>query len=332
VGESPRGEEGSGPRSGPEPSSPRPEPPPEGSAPADPSSRSTRERIAELRTRADVLEGQARDRFEQERSRRGWIQIGYDAWDLDRHRGGPLLSGGIAYRIFLFELPFLLFIISLFGVVADLSGEDPEQVAHDSGLSAAMATTIAKAVNESGSARWWLLLLGGWLTVWAARSGVRALNLTSTIAWGLPLGVARTTVRATGIFIAILFGGFALQVLAPELFGGDLGLDLLVFVLISAVTFALCLLAMRCLPHRGSPWRPVIPGSILLAVGVRVLSIVNDLYFAGRVGRVDDLYGGLGIAIVILLYLYLLARLFVAGQFLNARIGGVSFEPRTQAA
>ena len=48
------------------------------------------------------------------------------------------------------------------------------------------------------------------------------------------------------------------------------------------------------------------------------------VYFAPRLGRIDDLYGGLGIAIVILLFLYLVARAFVGGAFINATFAGVS--------
>jgi uncharacterized BrkB/YihY/UPF0761 family membrane protein len=305
--------------------------PEEPAPPDDAASGRARERIERLRARAGELEGQARVRFEQERAHRGWVQIAYDTWDMDRRRGGPLLSGGLAYRIFLFELPFLLFLISLFGIVSDVSGKDPEQVAHDSGLSAAMATTIAQAVNEAGAARWWLLVLGAWLTVWAARSGVRSVILISTIAWGLPIGGVKTTVRGTALFIGVVFIAFAIQVVVPGLFAGGLLLDLVMFVLLTVVTFIVILVPMRYLPHRGAAWLPVVPGAALLAIGVRALAVATDVYFAGRLGRVDDLYGGLGIAIVILLYLYLLARLFVWGQFLNARIGGVTLPARTEA-
>jgi hypothetical protein len=45
-------------------------------------------------------------------------------------------------------------------------------------------------------------------------------------------------------------------------------------------------------------------------------------YFADKIDRVDDLYGSIGIAIVMLLFLFLLARTLVVAQFLNAGLAG----------
>ncbi|MGZ8571484.1 MAG: YhjD/YihY/BrkB family envelope integrity protein, partial [Actinomycetota bacterium] len=305
------------------PSSPPPGPSPEGSAPAEPSSRSTRERIAELRSRADELQQQAQTRFEHERARRGWIRTVVEAWEMDRQRGGPLLSGGFAYRIFLFEVPAMLFVICLFGLYTDLGEVAPDDLARDAGLSAAVASVIAQAVTASDSGRLWLLVLSAWLTVWAARSAVRAAMLISTIAWQLPIRSARATMKGALAFLGIMFSGIALQALAPALFGGGPLVDLLVIVLVTLAVAALVVVAMYLLPHGGSGWLAVVPGALLVAVGLRGLSLATKVYFADHLDKVDTLYGGLGVAIVILLYLYLAARFFVWGQFLNARLGGV---------
>jgi uncharacterized BrkB/YihY/UPF0761 family membrane protein len=53
------------------------------------------------------------------------------------------------------------------------------------------------------------------------------------------------------------------------------------------------------------------------------------LYLVPKLGHSSELYGALGTATVILLWLYLLARLLVAAAFLNAalwdhRMGGGS--------
>ena len=41
----------------------------------------------------------------------------------------------------------------------------------------------------------------------------------------------------------------------------------------------------------------------------------------------DDLYGGLGIALVILLFLYLAARAFVGGGFADPTFSGIAHAP-----
>jgi uncharacterized BrkB/YihY/UPF0761 family membrane protein len=105
--------------------------------------------------------------------------------------------------------------------------------------------------------------------------------------------------------------------LAPSV--GLLPAWLLATIAIAAVN----LLVFDRLPHRATSMLGLVPGVVLLTIGIRGLAAATDIYFSGRLDRVDDLYGGLGIAIVILLYLYLAARSFVWGQFLNARIAGV---------
>ena len=103
-----------------------------------------RQRIAHARERTAELEDRAVERFEQERRHRTWVEIGWQAWLRMRRRGGPLLSGGLAYRFFLFALPAALLLVVLFGGYADIAGEAPDQAAHDLGMGAALAATVAQ--------------------------------------------------------------------------------------------------------------------------------------------------------------------------------------------
>ena len=68
----------------------------------------------------------------------------------------------------------------------------------------------------------------------------------------------------------------------------------------------------------------MIPGALFFGVVMRGLVLATGVYFADRISRANDLYGALGIAIVVLLWLYLLAWGWVAAQFLNAGIAGVA--------
>ncbi len=72
------------------------------------------------------------------------------------------------------------------------------------------------------------------------------------------------------------------------------------------------------LPSRAAGWRAFLPGAILVAVGTQLVHLFVALYLAPRLGRSSELYGALGAATVILLWLYLEARLFVGAAFLNA--------------
>ena len=77
---------------------------------------------------------------------------------------------------------------------------------------------------------------------------------------------------------------------------------------------------MEKLPHRSTNWRDLLPGAVLVALGTQAIHLAVVLYLAPKIGRSSELYGALGAATVILLWLYLLARLMVAAAFLNAAL------------
>ena len=82
---------------------------------------------------------------------------------------------------------------------------------------------------------------------------------------------------------------------------------------------ALSVWMQSILPHaEDAPWTAFLPGAIVLAVGADLLRLVTQVYLAGRLGRVDDLYGALGVAAVFMAWLYLVARLLVASFAVSA--------------
>ena len=111
------------------------------------------------------------------------MRIVVQAFESDRRRAGGLLAGGLAYKVFLWQIPLVLFLVSAFGLVVDLAGDDPADLARKTGMTAALASAISQAVAASNSARWWLLILGAFLTVWAGRGVYRGVRLVSELAW-----------------------------------------------------------------------------------------------------------------------------------------------------
>jgi len=83
-----------------------------------------------------------RSRIEHERQRRDRVRVALDAWDRDRLLGGPLLAGGVAYRVFLWQLPAALLMVGLLGLAADAGAEPPADVIRRAGLSVAVADVV----------------------------------------------------------------------------------------------------------------------------------------------------------------------------------------------
>lgn len=61
-------------------------------------------------------------------------------------------------------------------------------------------------------------------------------------------------------------------------------------------------------------------GAVLVAAGVEAMRLVGFYYLPHKLQRSSELYGTLGIAAALLLWLAILARLIVLGNVLNARV------------
>jgi uncharacterized BrkB/YihY/UPF0761 family membrane protein len=294
------------------------DPPP----PSNDDERRIRDRLVDARLKAEGYRTEALTRFDQERSRRTWVQIGYEAWNMDRQRGGPLLSGGLAYRVFIWMVPFALLLASILMLVAEASDRRIEDLAKNVGITGAMVGAVGEAARSTGSSAWWLAFLGLVLSLWAARGLARAIMIVSRIAWALPPSAGRAGTRAGlatwGLFVA----GLSIQFIRPLLFRGGVTSDLLAQVILLGLTSAVVIVGLALAPHRG-PWTNVLVGGFLLAIGLRGMGIATAVYFGPELVEKQSLYGGLGMAIVILLFLFLCCRLLVWGQFLNARVAGV---------
>ena len=305
-----------------EPPAPDPQDPLDPSAPGDeasPKKPTLRERADAISERADTAKRAVEARAEVLRGRHASVRLAYLAYERDRRQAGALLAGGIAYRLFLWLLPTALFIVGVVGLLATISSESPEAVAHDAGFGAAIALTVAQATQESEQGSLWLVLLGGVLALWAGRSAVKALSLTASVAWGLrPVPLTRGLVRSV-TFSGVGVGLMLLPGLLHVLHRGPILADLLIELVTLAGVVTLSVWVQSILPHaEDAPWTAFLPGAIVLAVGADLLRIVTQVYLAGRLGRVDDLYGALGVAAVFMAWLYLVARLLVASFAVSA--------------
>ena len=285
------------------------------------SERRLRDRARDAKRQAAEAKGRAERTIRSEGTRRGWVGVLVETYDRDRRRAGGLLAGGLAFRLFLWLLPFALVVVSGMGFLADRLDRPIEELAHDAGLSAAIAGTVEQGARQSARGGVVLFAIGAVLTVWAAGSIVRALGVVSSVAWELPPRPLPGTLVASlrfSLFAAVLI---AIHVVIGPLYAGAFATDLLTTLGLIAADIAFVYAVFRRLPSRVTGWRVFAPGALVFAVGVEILRLVTAVYFAGKVGRVDDLYGSLGLATVILAWLFLIGRLTVAGLMLSASIG-----------
>jgi membrane protein len=296
-----------------DPSDPTPDP--------GPAERRLRDRARDARRQATEARDRAERSIRSGGSRRWWLGVLVETYDRDRRRAGALLSGGLAFRFFLWLLPFALVVVSGMGFLADRLDRPIEQLAHDAGLSAAIAGTVEEGVRQSARGGVALFAIGVVLVVWAAGSIVRALGVVSTVAWELPPHAMPGRLAASLWFTVFAAALIALHVVAGPLYAGGLATDLLATLGLIAADMAFVYVIFRRLPNRVAGWRVFVPGALVFAIGLEIMRLVTAVYFAGKLGRVDDLYGSLGLATVILAWLFLIGRFTVAGLMLSASIG-----------
>ena len=263
------------------------------------------DRLEAMRTRSETLPG-ASVVLESLRSERG--------------TGGGLIAGGVAFRVFLWLVPFGLVVASVLSFWSTLDPEGIERAARRFGIGAASAQAAAEALEANERNAFLVLGLGFVLLVWFTLGALRALVLAYALAWHLEPPRIRRPFAAIAVFNAVFVLEFALTSGVAWL-NEQLGATSLLGVLgVTAVTTALALYAMWLLPHRASEPRELLPGALLAAVGMQAVQVAVVFYFAPRLGRAEETYGAFGTAATMLIWLYVLARLTTGAAFLNATL------------
>ena len=158
---------------------------------------SVRSGVEELRARAFQTLLQLEGRFGERRS----VDIVRDVVLLDRAVAGGELAGALAYRLFLWFLPFVLVLVSGLGVYSDASDQSPREVADRLGLAGLVVHSVAAAATSS--ARWYALLIGLPILLYLTRSLLRTVVAVHRLAWGLEPRRGHLTPANVLLFLAV---------------------------------------------------------------------------------------------------------------------------------
>ena len=273
-------------------------------------------KIAAARQRVGAVKEKVEEVASKERARRKTVQAAFRLFDTDRSTGGSLLAGGLAYRIFLFLLPYALFMSSLARIFGAHSASD---LMGDAGVGAGITSTVDNAARSTGRAAPLLLILSFILMLLTAQSTWKALRITSELAWGVR-AERRPRQALVPLIAAVSMVGLSLyHFLLVPLYAGGVVTDLVASLVAAVGLSALWLWGARALPRPEEvPWTFLVPGAILFGVGIELLRLGTAVFLSGKLDRSVDLYGALGIGAAIMAFLYLIGRLTVAAVFANA--------------
>jgi membrane protein len=275
--------------------------------------------LGDVVERARLESERAREYAEDARERSPLVALGFDVYERDRRHLGGLLSGALAYRFFLWLLPFTLLFVGALGAVTAAVGETTDEQSDDLGLQGTLAELMRDAAEQRG---WWIaLIIGLFGTAYAGLGAVRSLRIAHAAAWGVrPERAARPAAGSAWLFVVVVLAlaatAFATYLRERSgLVGG-----LVTVAGLWVLYFVIALRLSEVLPHRDVPRRALVPGAVLVAVGVQGLHLFTAYYLAGSADRATSVYGAIGAALVILLWLFIMARLIIGGAVLNAEL------------
>jgi uncharacterized BrkB/YihY/UPF0761 family membrane protein len=274
-----------------------------------------RRRNAVIRARAELVA----QRAQEERGRHDSVDAVFEIVDRDSEVAGGIIAGALAFRMFIWLLPFALVVVAGLGIAASEASRSPRSAAKSLGLAGLVSHSITTAA-KSGN-RWYALAIGIPALIFATRSVLRVLIGSHRLVWGdLRIETPKPKLVATLLLLAMILCYFALSVLASweRTRSGGLGLIATLAVLIGYAGVWL-LISLR-LPHHHAHWSALVPGAILFAVGVEVLQLVTVYVVAPYSLNKEGTYGALGLAAGLMVGLFLISRLIVTTAIVNATL------------
>jgi uncharacterized BrkB/YihY/UPF0761 family membrane protein len=248
------------------------------------------------------------------------VDAGFQVQELDAGVGGGILAGALAFRLFLFMVPFVYVVFTVLGISSHATSQDPGQLARNIGITGVLASAVVKTQDQSAWTQV-VLVLGAAVALFiTAGSLMKALYVVHWLVWRvrrvMPTGLV-PRLALIGITLVASALGVAANYLRNS--SGITGAVIAV-LMITAFSFALWWWVSWKLPHAPAPARALVPGALLMAIGADVLHVLTTYWIGHLVARKTNTYGAVGIALAVLLWVYILGRIIVGSAGLNAAL------------
>jgi uncharacterized BrkB/YihY/UPF0761 family membrane protein len=211
-------------------------------------------------------------------------------------------------------------IVAGLGFLEASDHDAPSDLAGNLGVVGLASKSVSEAAADAEHARFIALLIGISALYLASLGAIKAFRAVSALAWGVPAGpLGRKPLAVLGClgifasFFSVTFIGSAIRHESP-------GPGVVATVLIGIAYVWLAFLVLWMLPRPSVHWTALLPGAIAIGLGLQAIHLVNVYFISYRISTSSETYGALGVAAAILLSLFLLGRLFVAGVILNATL------------
>jgi uncharacterized BrkB/YihY/UPF0761 family membrane protein len=276
-------------------------------------------RARRARVDARVVDGLAW--LERARGRSPAVDAAVGVLRRERPVASGILAAALAFRLFALLIPLAYVLVA--GIGLTLGSAERAGQAEDH-LSDLVVDSIAAVARTSERGRFVALVVGGVATLVAAGGVVEVLRWVHVLAWRVaPPRQRRNPRLVLGLIAGVLVGAGA-SAATERARAAASGLANELTVLLTTAAAQVVLLALLwfalswVLPRPAVPCTALLPGALLFAGGFLAYNLAVTLYFAPRAARASAVYGSLGVALVLLVSLFLFGRLAVAAAELNA--------------
>ena len=272
-----------------------------------------------IRARLDRERRRALDRWSSLRSRSAIIDGLAHAWEHDTKVGGGLMAGALAFRLFIFLVPWVLFAFTALGTAAVVSNSSTADMARKAGIAGVMAKGVVNTESLTTGQRWTLLAISGYAMFMAARSVVGTLVTAISMSWQVPRPKFKKN-RAAVVFIVFMTVTTYLTSWLGHLRSTLPTPGVALTVAWLAVPLVAGWWLMWKLPHASAPVWALLPGAIVFAIGIQTMHLITVVYISGYAASKSETYGVIGVALAALLWCYLICRLATGCAVLSAAL------------
>ena len=232
---------------------------------------------------------------------------------------GSYLASAVTLSSFLSLFPLLLVAIAVLGF---FSAGDPTlgaDVLRILGIPASSdaASVVTEAIETAEESKTAASVVGVAGLLWTGLGLVSALQYAYDSAW-----------QVTGRGIKDKAFGFVWLLGAGLLFAASFAVTSFINALPAvlapvnlvvgvALSFALFVWTGKVLPHHEIPWRALVPGAMVGAIGLEVLKVVGGIYVPKAVASSSAVYGSIGIVFATLAWLLIFGKLVVYSAVTN---------------
>lgn len=247
-------------------------------------------------------------------------EVGWRLFRRDQQVAGSVMGAAIAYRLFIWLLPFALLMVGGLGLYADATGQGSADVAN-----VVVARYVAESVADAtdGMSVWARIVLvatSSIVLVYESYVLLRTLRAVSSFSWGVRVRALPHAPVATLVFMGLLVGPILVGMTTASIAGvagQPLGL-LLALSALAVVPAFYVLGSLLLFPNGARRWTELLPGAALFYAATALVHLFNALVLYPYLARKEETYGVLGVAAGLLFTLFIVGRSFELSASLNA--------------